>query len=204
MRRRISATGPVPRWTWRLTQEAYDEMADSIRGAVRKTGDDHAIRRVISELLGMPGFRGVRQQIRGLIGLIHAEWRRARKTEHCPYISTRPKGYLQFIELRRLPLAFVADRMTRGLKAIPPEMIRPAGAGDGGADTDRVTQPAANCPLPVDELRLPPEVYGLFTQFKQAAETQSGRRIPDDDILSHLIARGLSLDRALTACTQQR
>jgi len=134
---RMPGAGGAPRWTWRLTDEAYDAYGAAVRLAVRKT-DEAEIRRVISLIYGMPGFRGLRRQMVGLLKLLHAEWKRAGKGESCPYVSTKPKGYLRLIDIRTIPLDDVVARIAAGRRAIPSHLVYDRSQQHGGQAVEAV------------------------------------------------------------------
>ncbi|WP_372014619.1 hypothetical protein P7L65_05670 (plasmid) [Tistrella mobilis] len=125
---RLTASGGQVRWTWRLTQAAFDAQAAAIRAAVRRQDDDRSVHQVIADLYAMPGFRGVRTQMAGLLRVLHGEWQRSRQEARCPYVSTRPKGYVRFLAIRKMPLSEVVDRMVMGRKPIPYARVHEKGA----------------------------------------------------------------------------
>lgn len=74
---RARAGSTTPAWTWRLTKEAYEGWR--LRALeVCRSGNDFEVRCFIDTLLAMPGFAGVREQVRKLRALFRAEWRRRR------------------------------------------------------------------------------------------------------------------------------
>jgi hypothetical protein len=118
----LPASGAVPRWTWRLSQEAYDAYAAAVRVAARKANEEDT-RHIVSIIYGMPGFRGLRMQMIGLLKLLHAEWKRAGKGASCPYVSTKPKGYLRLIDIKMVPLEDVVACVAAGRSPIPHHLI---------------------------------------------------------------------------------
>jgi len=118
----LRAKGGGLRWTWRLTQAAFEDIAASIRVAIRHRGDERDILRIARSLYAFPGFRGVRQQIHGLTRLFLREWERARSGP-CPYVGENASGYLRFIEAHMVPLNAVAQRMLEGQSPFDPAWV---------------------------------------------------------------------------------
>lgn len=145
---RLPAAGGATRWTWRLTDAAYAGYSAAVQIAVRK-GVEAEIRRTISQIYGMPGFRGLRRQMVGLLKVLHAEWKRAGKGESCPYVSTKPKGYLRLIDIKTIPLDDVVARIAAGRRAIPPDLVYDRSQQHGGQAVeavyfaDSISHPAA-------------------------------------------------------------
>ncbi|TSD83275.1 hypothetical protein FFK22_038585 [Mycobacterium sp. KBS0706] len=137
---RMPAAGGTARWTWRLTDEAYDAYGAAVQIGVRKS-DETEIRRMISLIYGMPGFRGLRRQMVGLLKLLHAEWKRAGKGESCPYVSTKPKGYLRLIDIKTIPLDDVVARIAAGRRAIPHHLVYDRSQQHGGQAVEAVYCP---------------------------------------------------------------
>lgn len=118
----LRAKGGGLRWTWRLTHAAFDDIAASIKTAMRHRGDERDILRIARSLYAFPGFRGVRQQIYGLTRLFLREWERARSGP-CPYVGENASGYLRFIEAHMVPLGAVVDRMLEGQSPFDPAWV---------------------------------------------------------------------------------
>ena len=118
----LRAKGGGLRWTWRLTQAAFDDIAASIKVAMRHRGDERDILRIARSLYAFPGFRGVRQQIYGLTRLFLREWERARSGP-CPYVGENASGYLRFIEAHLVPLDAVVQRMLEGQSPFDPAWV---------------------------------------------------------------------------------
>ena len=123
----LPAKGGKPAWTWRLRQAVLDSQAEAVRKAVRWTGpgQDRRLRELERDLLGLPGFRGVRLQLQGLLRLLHGEWARVHRQDRCPHLSGRRKGYVQLLAIDTMPLDEVVRRMVRGKRPIPRDRLRP-------------------------------------------------------------------------------
>lgn len=121
----LMAKGAKPSWTWRMTQNVFDDYKTSVEVAIRHRGQDkdRELKNLISTFYALPGFRGVRSQVAGLFAHIHREWGRFKKDGRCPYVGTRPGGYLRYIERHTVPLDAVVDRMTSGLTPFDPSWV---------------------------------------------------------------------------------
>ena len=73
----------LPAWTWRLTDEAYDGWRARVLEVVRG-GNDFVVQQLIDDLTSMPGFAGVREQVKKLKALFRAEWARRRGKQNMP------------------------------------------------------------------------------------------------------------------------
>ena len=118
----LRSKGGGLRWTWRLTQAAFDDIAASIRVAIRHRSDERDILRISRSLYAFPGFRGVRQQIYGLTKLVLREWERGRSGP-CPYVGENASGYLRFVEAHLVPLDAVVRRMLEGQSPFDPSWV---------------------------------------------------------------------------------
>jgi hypothetical protein len=82
------------RWTWRLVEARRDEWAKRIRDAVSRSDREtrnRLVRQAIYSMRKMPGFRGVRDDVRALIRELKSDWARIRrKGETLPAIPKRP------------------------------------------------------------------------------------------------------------------
>ena len=67
----------VPSWTWRLTPDAYEGWRCRILEVCRG-GNDYVVQQCIDGMLCMPGFSGIREQVKKLKWLFVAEWKRRR------------------------------------------------------------------------------------------------------------------------------
>ena len=89
------------RWTWRMLEERRVEWQTRLREAVRcgdRDSRQRQVRQAVWSLRRLPGFRGIRQDARGLIRLLQSDWQRVRhKGEPLP-ASPRLPPYV-----RRLP-----------------------------------------------------------------------------------------------------
>lgn len=84
----------VPSWTWRLTPDAYEGWRCRILEVCRG-GNDYVVRQCIEGMLCMPGFAGIREQVKKLKSLFNAEWKRRRPDAHKnPMTGTRQR-YVQ-------------------------------------------------------------------------------------------------------------
>lgn len=125
----MPAKGGAPRWTWRLTQAHYAELAAAITAAIRKRGGDDELRQLLHGVHRMPGFRGVRGQVASLRKHTVAEWRRGRDEEKCPYLAAGVQMFQRFAALRTVPAELVIDRLNQGLTPFDPAWRKPAETG---------------------------------------------------------------------------
>lgn len=86
----------TPAWTWRYSSEQYESMREQIVHAIRSR-QDQKLRQIIHSIFRTPGFAAARDQVKQLVKLIKADWRRTRGGEPLPEIPER-LGYV-----RRLP-----------------------------------------------------------------------------------------------------
>lgn len=87
--RRPRANKKHPAWTWRLTRDAYEgwrlRALEVCRGA-----NDFEVRCFVEALLGMPGFAGVREQVRKLRARRSAPRNRCARAGCAPRPRARP------------------------------------------------------------------------------------------------------------------
>lgn len=72
-----------PAWTWRLTEAAYEGWRERTLEVV-KGGNTFVVRQHIDDLMSMPGFAGIREQVKKLKSLFRSEWTRRRKAQDMP------------------------------------------------------------------------------------------------------------------------
>ena len=68
---------PRPAWTWRLTENAYLGWRARVLEVVRG-GNDFVVSQLVVDLMAMPGFAGVREQVKKLKAVFRSEWKRRR------------------------------------------------------------------------------------------------------------------------------
>jgi len=120
----LPAKGGAPRWTWRLSQRYYAELAGAISAATRKRGGDDELAQLLHGIHRMPGFRGVRGQVAALRRHTVAEWRRAREQPECPHLPPRVQGFMRLSTVKTVPAELVIDRVLKGLDPIDFEWRR--------------------------------------------------------------------------------
>ena len=64
------------RWTWRLTNEEYEQWVAHIRNTVRAHNPEKNFQRLSGQIYAMPGFNGIRKQVGKLVGIFKAEVKR--------------------------------------------------------------------------------------------------------------------------------
>lgn len=72
-RKREKGGGTV--WSWRMTQECYEQWRVRIINGCRRS-EPLEITRALASLYRVPGFSGTREQVGKLVSLARAEWRR--------------------------------------------------------------------------------------------------------------------------------
>jgi len=81
-------------WTWRLVEARRREWVKRLRDAVSRSDREtrnRLVRQAIYSMRGMPGFRGVRDDVQDLIRKLKDDWARLRrKGEPLPAIPKRP------------------------------------------------------------------------------------------------------------------
>ena len=113
---RTRAGNDRPSWTWRLTAAGYEGWRCRILEVCRG-GNEFVISQCVDSLLAMPGFAGIREQVKKLKSLFGAEWKRRRRDGAVNPLAGRRQRYVQ-----RLP-----DSGQR-LRAV----VRAAGGEAGG------------------------------------------------------------------------
>lgn len=86
-----------PAWTWRLTAEAYEGWRLRVLEVVRG-GNEFVVQQLIDDLLAMPGFAGVREQVKKLKSLFRSEWKRRRGAVPVPTLPRQ--RFVQRLENR--------------------------------------------------------------------------------------------------------
>lgn len=191
----LPAIGGAPRWTWRLTTEAFDGLATAVRLAVRKRDDDIEVRRVAHGITSMPGFRGIRQQMATLLKQLQGEWKRVRDTAACPYVGTKPKRYLRWIDIRTTPLQDAVHRMAAGGRAIPPNLVYDRTSSMTTKSYKFSIEPTLGGPGTIKSVHLDPDSYVEFTEYRDAFNAHYGVEVDDSTLASKLIILGLRVEQ---------
>lgn len=119
--------GASARWTWRMTRTEYQAWHERIRIAVRQRDGDDLVRQLIWSLFRVPGFGGLRDQVKLLRRQLVKEWQRSRRvSEPLPPVPAFI-GYVRRSGGESFPLSLIAERMARGLRPFP---NRPATADE--------------------------------------------------------------------------
>lgn len=100
-------------WSWRMTKERVQAWQEEIQAAIRTTRDDDAIKAVMTRLVRLPGFKGVRQQVFELHRFAKDDWGRIRRKAKSWEPPARP-GYVRFRSDETVPAAQVVQRLLVG------------------------------------------------------------------------------------------
>lgn len=77
-----------PAWTWKYSQERFQNLRDSMVMAIRSRRDQD-LKILIDKIFGTMGFSGSREQAKSLVKLMKEEWAKRRLNELMPEV---PKG----------------------------------------------------------------------------------------------------------------
>ena len=77
-----------PAWTWKYSQERFQDLRDSMVMAIRARRDQD-LKNLIDKIFGTMGFSGSREQAKSLAKLMKEEWAKRRLNETMPEV---PKG----------------------------------------------------------------------------------------------------------------
>jgi hypothetical protein len=99
-----------PSWTWRYSQDRFQDLRDSIVLAIRSNRDQD-LKQLIESLFGTMGFSGSREQAKSLIKIIKDEWKRRRPNDEMPEL---PKG-----------LGWIRRKADKGIFITRPKMQPP-------------------------------------------------------------------------------
>jgi len=119
--------GISARWTWRMTREEFQAWHERIRIAVRHRESDDLVQQLIWSLYRVPGFGGLRDQVKQLSRQLAKEWQRSRRAS-----APMPElpgfiGYVRRTTCEAFPLSLVQDRLLKGMRPFP---NRSASAGE--------------------------------------------------------------------------
>lgn len=104
--------------TWRMTRLCYQSWNDRIRKAIRQKYSNDLSNQAIWSLSRVPGFSGIRDQVKKLYKLFNAEWKRTRaKNEEIKKLP--PIGYVRGIKSDTYPLSLIVKRQSKGLRPFP-------------------------------------------------------------------------------------
>jgi len=107
-----------PSVTWRMTRKCYMNWNDRIRKAIRTKYSDDAARQSAWSLKRIPGFRGIREQVKKLNVLYKSEWKRIRKSD-----EGMPKldfvGYVRGLKSNKIKLSVIVTRVRKGKRPFP-------------------------------------------------------------------------------------
>lgn len=115
--RETRAGRPEPVWTWRLSRNAYEAWRLRIVDTARR-GSERDVRQTAQSLNAIPGFGGIRNQLKALQRLIRYEWARVHGNH-----SRAPQG-LRLWRVRRMaikavPLRDALRELARNSQAVP-------------------------------------------------------------------------------------
>ena len=114
----FSAEGKKTAVTWRMTRQCYQSWIIRIKLIIRKKGSSDEVRQALWSLKKVPGFSGLREQVKRLYKLFIVEWKRSRKhSEKVPTIPVIP--YLRSIKADTKPLSLLVNRIKSGKKPFP-------------------------------------------------------------------------------------
>lgn len=77
-----------PAWTWKYSQERFQDLRNSIVSAIRAKRDQD-LKLLIDKIFGTVGFSGSREQAKSLVKLLKEEWAKRRPNDQIPDV---PKG----------------------------------------------------------------------------------------------------------------
>lgn len=83
-------------WTWRMTPACRARWVERIQATVREAepaSRHRGMRQIAHSLYTVPGYRGIRQQVRDLHRMIHVEWRRIRPAAEPLPVALRMPRY---------------------------------------------------------------------------------------------------------------
>jgi len=122
--------GVPARWTWRMTRTEYQAWHERIRVAVRQRDGDDLVRQLIWSLFRVPGFGGLRDQVKLLRRQLVKEWQRSRRASEAMPPVPAFIGYVRRAGCEAFPLSLVQGRMLKGLRPFPNRVTAPAEPGE--------------------------------------------------------------------------
>lgn len=111
--------GVPARWTWRMTREEYQAWHERIRIAVRHRDSDDLVQQLIWSLFRIPGFGGLRDQVKLLRRQLVKEWQRSRRASAPMPPVPAFIGYVRRAGCESYPLSLIQQRMVQGLRPFP-------------------------------------------------------------------------------------
>jgi hypothetical protein len=102
-----------------MTRTEYQAWHERIRVAVRQRDGDDLVRQLIWSLFRVPGFGGLRDQVKLLRRQLVKEWQRSRRaSEPMPPVPSFI-GYVRRASCESFPLSLVQGRMLKGMRPFP-------------------------------------------------------------------------------------
>lgn len=107
-------------WTWRLVEEAYESYRAYVLQTVRG-GNELEVRQLIDDVLALPGFAGIRDQVKKLRQLFRSEWRRRRPGAEIPemprqrFVQRLRNGGVRLSEVSQCRQSAIAHRHGHGV-----------------------------------------------------------------------------------------
>lgn len=112
---RLPGPDTASAWTWRMTTQRVASWRAEISAAVRQRRDNRALDQVMNRLARLPGFKGVRAQVKDLYSFAKGEWTRIKRGSR-PFNDRHPPGYVRYRADEYADSAVVAARLLAGKK----------------------------------------------------------------------------------------
>ena len=107
-------------WTWRMTSSSFNDCAAELSDIVRVKKSRSALVDYIALLERMPGFRGIRNQVKVLRSAAGRDWMRVHRENTVP-MFVKPGGWLRAQKFPTVDLELVVERMLSGKKPMAHE-----------------------------------------------------------------------------------
>lgn len=132
-----------PAWTWKYSQERFQDLRDSMVMAIRSRRDQD-LKILIDKIFGTMGFSGSREQAKSLAKLMKEEWAKRRLNDPMPEV---PKG-----------IGWVRRKADKGIFLNRPVQAKPI---------------KKERPIDVSSMfHVDPETIKLFEEFNQSTLTE--------------------------------
>lgn len=103
-------------WTWRLTRQYFNNQKAAISEIVHRRGEGapRELAAFMEAINRLPGFRGIREEVKALRGFLIAEWKRTKGRSSVPPIPEIQQGWVRFKSFKTVDLELVVARMLAG------------------------------------------------------------------------------------------
>jgi len=113
---KISSKGKKTAFTWRMTKVNFDSWVSRIRQAVKEENNSSLLKQCIWSLKRTPGFRGNRENVKELFGILKGDLKRVKSKSFLLDGETFYHGYVRKLKNNFIDLGLALDNISKNRK----------------------------------------------------------------------------------------